>query len=146
MKSTALGLAALIAASLPHACLANDLPATEQFSGTTVEFKLDKLFGVVTLTVAGPNGFNASASARSTSPAIDLRRVGPFDDGTYHYQLTASTDEKVPVRTTLDNGRSGGPTDAKLKDVSRSGQFLVKGGTIVKPSTAQPARLDKDAR
>ena len=68
MKSAALGLAALIAASLPHACLANDLPATEQFSGTTVEFKFDKLFGVVTLTVAGPNGLNASASARSVSP------------------------------------------------------------------------------
>lgn len=146
MKSTALGLAALIAVSLPHACLANDLPATEQFSGTTVEFKLDKLLGVVTLAVAGPNGFYASASARSVSPAIDLRRVGAFDDGTYHYQLSASTDAKVPVRGKLDNGRDGGPTDAKFQDVSLSGQFLVKDGTIVKRSTAQPTRLDKDAR
>jgi hypothetical protein len=146
MKSTVLGLAALIAASLPQASLGNDLPAIEQFSGTTVEFKLNKLFGVITLTVAGPNGFNAGASARSTSPVIDLRRVGPFDEGTYHYQLTGSTDEKVPVRTALDNGRSGGPTNAKLKDVSLGGRFLVKGGTIVKASTAPPTRLDKDAR
>ena len=38
MKSTVLGLAALIAASLPQAGLGNDLPAIEQFSGTTVEF------------------------------------------------------------------------------------------------------------
>jgi hypothetical protein len=30
--------------------------------------------------------------------------------------------------------------------VALSGHFQVKGGMIVKPSTAQPARLDKDAR
>jgi hypothetical protein len=130
MKSATLGLAAFLAAGAPLACLADDLSATEQFSETTVEFKLDKLFGVVTLTVAGPNGFNASASARSTSPSIDLRRVGEFDDGQYTYHLTASTDERVKLRTPLDDGRDQKPTE-QLKGVSKSGVFNVARGQIV---------------
>jgi hypothetical protein len=140
MKSAALGLAALIAASLPDACLANDLPATEQFSGTTVEFKLDKLFGVVTLTVAGPNGFNASAAARSTSPVIDLKRLGEFDDGQYTYHLTASSDERIKVRTPLDDGRDK-PTTEQLKGLSKSGAFNVVKGQIV---AVRPNRERKD--
>jgi len=130
MKSAALGLAALIAASLPHACLANDLPATEQFSGTTVEFKFEKLFGVVTLTIAGPNGFNASASARSTSPIIDLKRLGDFDDGQYTYHLTASTDERIKLRTPLNDGRDK-PATEQLQGLSKSGVFNVVKGQIV---------------
>jgi hypothetical protein len=69
---------------------------------------------------------------------IDLRKLGAIDDGDYLYQLTAATDEKVPVRTALDNGRDGGPTTSVLKSVSMSGQFQVKGGNIVK--------LDPNAR
>ena len=146
MRFTVLGLAALLAASIHHACLADDLPATEQFSGTTVAFKIDGQFGVLTLNVAGPNGYYASASARTASPIVDLPRFGVFDDGEYAYQLTASTDEKVVVRTALDNGRPGGPISSRLKALSLSGNFVVKGGTIVKPSTAEPTRSDSGAR
>ena len=141
MKSAALGLAAFLAASVPLACLADDLSATEQFSGTTVEFKLEKLLGVVTLTVAGPNGFNASASARSTSPSIDLRRFGDFDDGQYTYHLTASTDERVKLRTPLDDGRDQKPATEQLKGVSKSGVFNVTRGQIV---MARPNKERKD--
>ena len=63
------------------------------------------------MTVTGPNGFHASASSKSDVPTIDLRRIGAFDDGTYRYHLTASTDEKVPVRSTLDDGRGGRQAD-----------------------------------
>lgn len=131
MKSAALGLAALLAASIPSACLADDLLATEQFAGTTVEFKLGKPYGVVTLTVAGPNGFNTSASARSTSPSVDLRRLGDFDDGQYTYYLSASTDERVKLRTPQNDGRDVGPTTEHLKSVSKSGVFNVSKGQIV---------------
>jgi hypothetical protein len=141
MKSAALGLAALLAAGIPSACLADDLLATEQFAGSTVEFKLGKLYGVVTLTVAGPNGFNASASARSTSPAIDLKRLGEFDDGQYTYHLTASTDDRVKLRTPLDDGRDG-RTSEQLKGVSKSGVFNVAKGQIVmvRPNTERKDR------
>jgi hypothetical protein len=131
MKSAALGLAALLAAGIPSACLADDLLATEQFAGTTVEFKMGKLYGIVTLTVAGPNGLNASAAARSTSPAIDLKRLGDFDDGQYTYHLTASTDERVKLRTPLDDGRDQKPATEQLKGVSKSGVFNVTRGQIV---------------
>ena len=63
---------------------------------------------------------------------IDLRKIGAVDDGEYNYQLTASTDDKVPVRTGLDDGRDGGPTTAMFKSASTSGHFHVKGGAIVK--------------
>ncbi len=70
-------------------------------------------------------------------PTIDLRRFGGFDDGMYNYQLTASTDEKVPVRTSLDNGRDR-PTDSVLRSVSASGVFHVARGTIVKFDPSVP--------
>ena len=140
------GLAAIFAAGIAGVCDAQDLKATQRFSETQIGFDLGGSYNNYTLNVTGPNGFRASAASKTGTPAIDLRRFGGFDDGTYSYHLTASTDEKVPIRTALDNGRSGGPTDSQLKSVSLSGLFLVKGGTIVKPSTAQPARLDKDAR
>jgi hypothetical protein len=60
--------------------------------------------------------------------------------------LSASTDAKVPLRGALDNGRPPGQPDARLKTVSVSGTFHVKGGMIVKPSTAKPTRHDKDAQ
>jgi hypothetical protein len=76
---------------------------------------------------------------------IDLRKLGAIDDGEYLYQLTAATDEKVPDRSGLDNGRDGRPATARLKDVSTSGQFQVKGGTIVKydPSAREETKRQK---
>ena len=83
-----------------------------------------------------------SAHPRTGSPLIDLRKIGTVDDGEYNYQLTASTDDKVPVRTGLDDGRDGGPTTSMFKSASTSGNFHVKGGAIVKfdPSAREPQR------
>ena len=76
---------------------------------------------------------------------IDLRKLGTIDDGEYLYQLTAATDDKVPDRSGLDNGRDGGPATSILKSVSTSGQFQVKGGAIVKidPSVREETRRQK---
>ena len=146
MKSATLALAALLAAGTAGACQAQDLKATPRFSDTQIGFDPGASYNNYALSVGGPNGFVARAESKTGTPAIDLRRFGAFDDGTYSYHLSASSDEKVPIRTPLDNGRSDGPANSKLRGVALSGQFLVKGGTIVKPSTAQPTRLDKDAR
>jgi hypothetical protein len=124
-------LAASLALGLSGASLAQDLKVREQFKGTTVAFELGGLFGVVTLSISGPNGFHTSASARSVAPEIDLRKSGAIDDGQYSYQLTAGTDEKLRIRTPLDNGRDGGPTTERLKGVSTSGVINVKDGVIV---------------
>jgi hypothetical protein len=128
----AIALAACLAAGMSTACWADDLKATPKFTDTQIGFEPGGTYGNFTLTMTGPNGIHASVSSKTGAPSIDLVKLGARDDGIYNYQLTASTDEKVPVRTGLDNGRGGRPVDSVLRSVSLNGQFEVKGGTIVK--------------
>ena len=146
MNSAALGLAACLAVAMSCACLAQDQTATPRFADTQIGFDPGGNYGNYTLNVTGPNGFHASTWSKTGTPSIDLRRFGAYDDGLYNYQLSASTAEKATLRGALDNGRQGSQPDARLKTVSVSGVFHVKGGMIVKPSTAKPARHDKDAQ
>jgi hypothetical protein len=145
MKLAAFGLAACLAVGVSSTCWAQGLNATQKFTDTEVVFDITGPYSNLTLTISGPNGLNATAHHRTGSPVIDLSKLGTIDDGNYLYQLTAATDEKVPVRTALDNGRDGGPTTSILKSVSTSGQFQVKGGTIVKldPSASEPVKRQK---
>ena len=142
MKLAAFGLAACFAAGISSTCLAQGLNATQKFTDTEIVFDITGPYSNLTLTISGPNGLNATAHHRTGSPLIDLRKLGSIDDGDYLYQLTAATDEKVPVRTALDNGRDGGPTTSMLKSVSTSGNFQVRGGAIVKidPSARETQR------
>jgi hypothetical protein len=140
MKS-ALGLAACLALGITGA-LAQDLPAEPRFSETTLLFDIKDGYSNLTLSVSGPNGFHASASSKTGSPNIELRRLGPLDDGSYRYQLSATSGEKLVVRTPLDDGRSKSGA-APLKIVTASGRFEVKGGAIVKPAATPPGRKDQ---
>jgi hypothetical protein len=135
MKSATLGVAACLAVGFSSIGWAQDLKATHRLGDHQIGFDAGGTYSHYTLTVTGPNGFHASASSRTSAPSLDLRRVGAFDDGTYHYELTAATEEKVPVRSHLDNGRKGGPdttAGVAVRNVSTSGVFHVKGGAIVK--------------
>jgi hypothetical protein len=145
MKLAAFGLAASLAVGISSTCWGQGLNATQKFTDTEIGFDLTGAYSNLTLTISGPNGLHASAGHRSGSPSIDLRKLGTIDDGDYVYQLTAATDEKVPVRTALDNGRDGGPTTSIFKSVSTSGHFQVKGGTIVKydPSAREQTKRQK---
>jgi hypothetical protein len=131
MKIAAFGLVAILAAGSAGTCLAQDMKATQKFTDTQIGFDASG-YSNYTLTITGPNGFHASVTSKSTVPSIDLRRAGAVDDGIYNFQLTASTDQKVPVRTALDNGRPGGPATTALAGVSTSGHVHLKGGAIVK--------------
>ena len=145
MKLAAFGLAACFAVGFSSTCMAQGLNAAQKFTETEIGFEITGPYNNITLTLIGPNGLHASAHARTGSPSIDLRKLGAIDDGDYLYQLTAGTDEKVAVRTALDNGRDGGPTASVLKSVSANGQFQVKGGTIVKvdPSAREEIKRQK---
>jgi hypothetical protein len=145
MRSKAFCLAAFFAVGISSTCWAQGLNATQKFTDSEVVFDIRGPYSNLTLTISGPNGLHASAHHRTGSPVIDLRKLGTIDDGDYLYQLTAATDEKIPVRTALDNGRDGGPTTSIFKSVSTSGQFQVKGGTIVKvdPSAREPVKRQK---
>ena len=145
MKLAAFGLAACFAVGISSTCWAQGLNATQKFTDTEIGFDITGPYSNLTLSISGPNGLNASATSRTGSPLIDLRKLGTIDDGDYIYQLVAATDEKILVRTGLDNGRDGGPTTSMLKSVSTSGQFQVKGGAIVKydPSVREDAKRQK---
>jgi hypothetical protein len=140
MKSAALSVVACLAFGTPSLGLAQDLKATQRLAGTHIGFDAGATYSNYTLTVTGPNGFHAVAASKTGAPSIDLRRIGAFDDGTYHYELIAATDLKVPVRSTLDNGRKGGPDasagSVAVRSVSTGGVFTVKGGAITKPDPA----------
>jgi hypothetical protein len=135
MTSKTFGLAVLLAAGLSGNCLAQDLKATQKFTDTEIGFDPGGSYSNYTLTIAGPNGIHASTSSKSRAPSIDLKRLGTLDDGTYQYQLIAATDEKIPLRSGLDDGRDSKPT-SMLKGVSVTGHFEVKGGAIVKVDPA----------
>jgi hypothetical protein len=144
MKSTAFGLAALCTAGLSGAGLAQDIKAEQKFTDTQIAFETGSGLSNFTLTIAGPNGIHASVASKSSAPSIDLKRLGAVDDGIYHYQLTASTDEKVPLRSALDDGRDSKPA-AMLKGVSVTGHFEVKAGAIVKvdPNAREDVKRQK---
>src|SRR4051794_8643653 len=145
MKSAVFGLAACFAVGLTGACPAQGLDAKQKFTDTEIGFDVTGPYRNLTLTVSGPHGLHASVSSPSGSPLIDLRKLGTVDDGEYFYQLTAATDEKIPVRNGLDNGRERGAATSMLKGVSTSGHFQVKGGIIVKhdPALREPSSRQK---
>ena len=145
MKSATFGLAACLAVGISSTCWAQDLKAQQKFTDTEIGFDITGPYSNLTLTISGPNGIHANASSRSGSPMIDLRKLGTVADGDYHYHLTAATDEKVPDRSGLDNGRDGGPAASVLKSVSTNGNFQVKGGAIVKhdPSVREETKRQK---
>lgn len=136
MKPAAFGLVAGLALSLSSPGLANDLAATAQFNGTVVSFQLAQAYGNLTLSVAGPNSFQASATFRGGAPYLDLARFGVVGDGTYTYHLTASTNEWVAASTQNAGRPASASIGWQLNGVSKSGTFGVKGGAIVVPATS----------
>ena len=129
MRIAVYGLAAFLAAG--GACLAEDLKATQAFTESEIKFEPGGKYSNFTLTVTGPNGFHATVAAKDAMPSLDLKRAGASDDGVYHFQLTASTDATVPLRSDLDDGRPTRRTTMQ-QGASLSGHFELKGGTIVK--------------
>jgi len=145
MKSAALGLAASLAASMSGTCLAGDLKAEQKFTDTQIGFDAPASYSNFNLSISGPNGIRASAESKSGAPSIDLKSLGTLDDGIYHYELTASTGERIPLRAGLDDGREGVRPTSMLKSASASGHFQVKGGTIVKfdPAAREDVKRQK---
>jgi len=139
MKSATLGLAACLAVGMSCACLAQELKATPKHSDTALGFDVGGGYSNFTLTVTGPNGFQASAASKDSAPSIDLRQAGARQDGAYIYKLTASTG-------VIDNGRPGAVS--LLKPVSLSGQIHLKDGTIEKvdPNAREPEKVKRSER
>jgi hypothetical protein len=146
MKASAWGLVAALALALSSASLADDLKAEQKFGDTTIGFDLAGQYSNLTLTIAGPNDFHASAFSHSGAPTIDLSRFGPVEEGTYTYQLTAATPERMKSKTRLDDGREAHAARESQKGVAMSGAFRVKDGAIVKsaPKKTSNSKRDQD--
>lgn len=140
IKSAALGLAAGLVLGLTGTSLANDLLATEQFTGTIVAFQTQRNYANMTLRVTGPNEYHASLSYPSGMPVLDLSRLGNVYDGLYNYHLTGTAGDVI-----LGSGRNDGrpakdTSPYKLKTVSKSGSFSIQGGAIVSRTLTEPKR------
>ncbi len=144
MRAATFCVAATAVCGLAGVCLAENLAATERFSGTVASFDFKGQYSNATLSVSGPNGFVASATAKSGAPSLDLSRQGSLEDGLYKYHIVAGTQKKAKGRSALDNGREHKSSEQQIT-ASTSGTFRVKGGTIVRnQAVAEPSKGRKD--
>ena len=132
-KATVLCLAACLAIGAAGASLADDMVASKKVGDKSVAFMLKRPLSNSTLSVSGPDDFHARVYSKSGEVAIDLGKFGALEDGVYHYDITAATDQPAKVRTPLDNGRDAKANVAPRLGVAMSGTFTVKDGKIVEP-------------
>jgi hypothetical protein len=142
MKAAAFTLVTCLAIGTSTVCSADDMVSGQKAAGAKIAFLLKDNYSNATLTITGPGDFHAQTSTKGGALALDLRQFGGVDDGTFTYQITAATDEKTKVRTTLDNGRSSREPTEVPKGATLSGTFLIVRGEIVMPDTSIPRRRD----
>jgi hypothetical protein len=147
MNAAAFGVAASLSICLAGACLADDMVAAEQVAGTTIGFVLKGSYNNATLSVAGPNDFQASTFSRGGAVVLELSKFGALADGTYNYQLTAAASEGSRTDNGLNDGRGGSPKGAGRRAAAKNGTFNIKGGKIADYSVpAQRGRRDHDSQ
>lgn len=140
MKPAVLGLASSLLLGFAGTSFANDLLATEQFSGTVVGFQLQRDYANMTLRVTGPNEFQASATFPTGTPGVDLARFGLLYDGIYNYSLAGTTGETI-LSAGRNEGRPPSTTSPyQLREVSKNGSFRIQSGAIVSKTLAEPKR------
>lgn len=85
-----------------------------------------------TLKVSTPDGALIDIFAPTGTPRFQLRAVNPVVDGVYNYELSAATDEMVPVQNQLDNGRGKAAKKETAQSFQMGGFFIVNRGVITK--------------
>ena len=85
-----------------------------------------------TLKVGSPDGSQVDVFAASGTPTFHLRDITPISDGVYRYELTAATDEMIPIKNQLDSGRGKAQKKEIAKSFQMGGFFIVTRGVITK--------------
>ena len=128
-----LGLAACLALGIQGIASAQDMKIAKD----VLAFALDG-YTNGTLTISGPNDFQARAFSEKGEISVSLDGL---EDGVYTYELSFATDKMQAIRNPLDNGRG----DAERREVNVgmtvSGTFAVIRGSIVEP---KPGASDRD--
>ncbi len=88
----------------------------------------------MTLTITGPNGFQATSYSEFSVPKVSISRNSIVSDGLYRWQLTgASGDEVAMQNTNLDYGRGDNTKRFIQIPMGDSGVFRVKNGQVISP-------------
>lgn len=132
MHTLRLSPAVALASLLAFPAAAQDLKADIKFSETGIAIVPQAEYKNLTLSIIGPNEFQTSTFSERDGPSIDLRKVDTFDDGNYTFRVTGATDQKVPIRTGLNNGRDDIAKE-RFASAEISGSFSVVRGKIVPP-------------
>lgn len=81
--------------------------------------------------VSGPNGFYVENYLGNETISMVIDDFSTLKDGSYNYELTASTGEIADgYKQNLQNGRDGAPGTA-TEGVSQSGSFVIQNGQVL---------------
>ncbi len=124
--------AAAFALSLTLAGAALAAPDIEaRVQPTSISFAGGQNYTNAVLTVTGPDGYVKEESALRGLPIFRLQTAGRLVDGYYQFALSAATDEVIPLRNKMDNGRGAGARTTEYRAFNMSGAFRVEKGLIV---------------
>ena len=109
-----------------------DIDGMVRLTADRIGFDIEGRYTNYTLTVAGPQGYQARAEGRRSPPTLRLSDHGETPDGVYTYSLTAATNRVALQARRADHavtGRQPGAGGPRI-GASMSGHFRVVGGRI----------------
>ncbi len=88
----------------------------------------------MTLSVSGPDGFSAQKQSSFGAPSVTLSEYTSMADGTYTWQLTGATTERIrDPQFGFNNGRDTAEPEFINRTVTETGSFRVIGGVVQIP-------------
>jgi len=115
------------------ALAASDPPAPQkQFNSNAIWFENWDGLSNAMMRVFFPDGRFETIESRSGTPVFKLKG-SDIPDGIYYFELSAATDQTVPIVNQLDNGRGSAQRTEQAVPFNMTGQFVVQRGVIVLP-------------
>ena len=108
------------------------MEAELRLSADRVSFEIDGRYTNYSLTISGPSGYLAQASAARSAPTVRLADYGAAPDGLYTFDLSAATDRIDASVGRVDHAANGREPGAGSPRVGAyfSGRFRVVDGRI----------------
>lgn len=102
---------------------------TERLSPGALSFVGGASYTNARLQIYGPDDFESEETSSRGLPVFRVRG-GTVKDGVYRYTLSAATDEQVPIKKKVNNGRGENARDFTFKPFYKQGVFRVSRGLI----------------
>ncbi|MCP5074297.1 MAG: hypothetical protein GY947_13545 [Rhodobacteraceae bacterium] len=114
---------------------------SQQFNANELWFEGFSSYSNATLTVTGPSGFRTTVYSETGTPVFSLQSADELSDGRYSFELSAASEEKVAVDTSVNNGRGEAQKSEMAKPFYMVGSFVISRGVIVQ----EPELIEEDA-